>query len=134
MPTKLWTQGLLGFALFGLFACAGWDNTAQLKDLEPDERRALCDYAYDAWGGKPVTSLCTPTDEGQLVAVYVAQGERQQQVDYCVADAEGQRWVDCKVSDYVACLQAVDAAGDVCASQTAPECETLATCIAEQQP
>ena len=70
----------------------------------------------------------------QLVAVYVAQGERQQQVDYCVADADGQRWVDCKVSDYVACLQAVDAAGDVCASQTASECETLATCIAEQQP
>jgi hypothetical protein len=120
-----------GLALVAISACAGWDNSKQLKDLEPSEKTALCDYAYDAWGGESVSAFCTPSDSGQLVPLYIGQGERQEAVDACVADRNQTRWVDCPVADFVTCLQETDAKGDLCASQTEPTCLRLAGCVAD---
>ena len=122
---------VLGLALFSVAACAGWDDSKALKDLDESEKTALCEFGYDAYGGQPVQAVCTPEEEGRLVPVLIAQGERDEEVEKCVADSRGRRWVDCPTQAYVDCLKAVDSAGDLCASQTADECKALAICVAK---
>ena len=121
---------LLGVALIAVSACAGWDESKQLKDTSADERDALCNYVYDSWGGAPVTSFCTPEDDGRLVPILVGQGERADAVANCVADSSQTRWVDCPTADYVACVKEVEDASDVCVSQTGASCLRLADCVA----
>ena len=120
---------ILGFALVAVSACAGWDETKQLNQHSAEEKDALCNYVYDSWGGAPVTSFCTPEDDGRLVPILVGQGERSEAVSNCTADSSGTRWVDCPTADYVACAQEVEAASDICVSQTGPSCLRLADCV-----
>jgi hypothetical protein len=122
-------QLLMGLALVAVSACAGWDETKQLDKLEDSEKEALCNHVYDAWGGGAVTSFCSPEDDGRLVPIMVAQGEREDAIDNCLEDSSGTRWVDCPVQDFVACADAVEAASDVCVSQTDLACRTFATCV-----
>ena len=122
---------VLGFALIAVSACAGWDETKKLNALSPDEKEAVCNHVYDSWGGVPVTSFCTPEDDGRLVPILVGQGERDEAVANCIADGTGTRWVDCPTADFAACADEVEAAGDVCVSQTGDSCKRLAACVAE---
>ena len=121
---------VLGFALVAVSACAGWDESKQLSALTADEKDALCNYAYDSWGGAPVTSFCTPEDDGRLVPILVGQGERSEAVANCMADNSGTRWVDCPTADFVACAKEVEDASDVCVSQTGSSCLRLSDCVA----
>jgi len=121
---------VLGFALVAVSACAGWDESKQLSALNADEEDALCNYVYDSWGGAPVTSFCTPEDDGRLVPILVGQGERSEAVANCVADNSGTRWVDCPTADFVACAKEVEDASDVCVSQTGSSCLRLSDCVA----
>ena len=121
---------VLGFALAAVSACAGWDESKQLSALTADEKDALCNYVYDSWGGAPVTSFCTPEDDGRLVPILVGQGERSEAVANCVADNSGTRWVDCPTADFVACAKEVEDASDVCVSQTGSSCLRLSDCVA----
>ena len=121
---------VLGFALVVVSACAGWDESKQLSALTADEKDALCNYVYDSWGGAPVTSFCTPEDDGRLVPILVGQGERSEAVANCVADNSGTRWVDCPTADFVACAKEVEDASDVCVSQTGSSCLRLSDCVA----
>jgi len=122
---------VLGFALIAVSACAGWDDTKNLSALSGDEKDALCNYVYDSWGGAPVTSFCTPEDDGRLVPILVGQGERTDAVANCIADASGTRWVDCPTADYSACAREVEDSSDICVSQTGDSCKRLAACVAE---
>ena len=121
---------VLGFALVAVSACAGWDESKQLSALTADEKDALCNYVYDSWGGAPVTSFCTPEDDGRLVPILVGQGERSEAVANCVADNSGTRWVDCPTADFAACAKEVEDASDVCVSQTGSSCLRLSDCVA----
>jgi hypothetical protein len=121
---------VFALALIAVSSCAGWDDSKQLKDLDDAEKEALCNYVYDAWGGAPVTSFCTPEDDGRLVPIMVGQGERDEAVAHCLADTTQTRWVDCPTKDYVACVVEVEAESDVCVSQTATPCQTLSSCVA----
>ena len=121
---------VLGLALVAVSACAGWDESKQLSALTADEKDALCNYVYDSWGGAPVTSFCTPEDDGRLVPILVGQGERSEAVANCVADNSGTRWVDCPTADFVACAKEVEDASDVCVSQTGSSCLRLSDCVA----
>ncbi len=127
--TNVLARWIVGFALVAVSACAGWDETIQLDKQTADGKDALCNYVYDSWGGAPVTSFCTPEDDGRLVPILVGQGERAEAVATCVADSSGTRWVDCPTADYVACAQEVEAAADVCVSQTGSSCLRLADCV-----
>ena len=130
LASNLHTNWILGLALLAVSACAGWDDTKQLDKLEAAEKEALCNHVYDAWGGAPVTSFCTPEDDGRLVPILVGQGEREEAVAHCVADSSNTRWVDCPTADFVACANDVEEASDVCVSQTSSDCQKLAACVA----
>ena len=127
--TNVLARWIVGFALVAVSACAGWDETIQLDKQTAEGKDALCNYVYDSWGGVPVTSFCTPEDDGRLVPILVGQGERAEAVANCVADSSGTRWVDCPTADFVACAQEVEAASDVCVSQTGASCLRLADCV-----
>jgi len=122
---------LLLFAAFvGLGACAGWDEAKQMNDLSEDERKAICSYQYSALGGAPANAICTAVEDDQQAPVLVSQGEAEVAEAECLADDSGVRWVDCPTADYVACLNAVDAAADLCATQTEAACTAWADCVA----
>ena len=123
---------LLLFALVGgSAACAGWDESKQMKDLSDDEKQALCSYQYAALGGAPTNAICTAVEDDQQAPVLVSQGERDEAEAECLADEGGNRWVDCSTAKFVACLQAVDASGDLCATQTETACTEWADCVAK---
>jgi hypothetical protein len=111
-------------------ACAGWDDSKQMKDLSDDEKQALCSYQYAALGGAPNNAVCTAVEDDQQAPVFVSQGEREVAEAECLADEAGTRWVDCTTADFVACLNAVDATGDLCATQTDQACTDWADCVA----
>ncbi|MBM65521.1 MAG: hypothetical protein CMH55_04725 [Myxococcales bacterium] len=114
----------------GLTACAGWDESKQMKDLSDDEKQAICSFQYAALGGAPTNAICTAVEDGQQAPVLISQGEAADAEAECLADDSGTRWVDCRTADYVACLNAVDEAGDLCATQTAAACTAWADCVA----
>jgi hypothetical protein len=118
-------------ALLGMSACAPWDDSKNLDALDDSEKSALCSYQYDALGGQEFNKFCVASEDGANVPVYVGQGPRDTQVDACIADADKRRWLACPVQQFVECADAVDAAGDPCASQTAAECQALALCFSE---
>lgn len=123
-------NSILFVTVLGLVACAGWDDTKQMKDLTEDERSAICAFQYAAMGGQANNAVCTTVEEGQAAPVLISQGESDAAQDACVADSGGVRWVDCPTADYVACLRSVDEEGDLCVTQTAATCKAWADCVA----